>query len=95
VQRSRREVESLERTTDELRGSVNQTKGTRPLPQTEACPIKGYHTICSKSYAKGKQGSTTGKNPSDAVKTEFDRNRDQPPVAQILRAGCTHMLKVF
>jgi penicillin-binding protein 1A len=31
----------------------------------------------------------------DAVKTEFDRNRDQPQVAQILHAGCTHMLKVF
>jgi penicillin-binding protein 1A len=31
----------------------------------------------------------------DAVKTEFDRNRDQPHVAQILHAGCTHMLKVF
>jgi penicillin-binding protein 1A len=31
----------------------------------------------------------------DAVKTEFDRNRDQPQVAQILHAGCTHILKVF
>jgi penicillin-binding protein 1A len=31
----------------------------------------------------------------DAVKTEFDRDRDQPQVAQILHAGCTHMLKVF
>jgi ABC transporter substrate binding protein len=32
---------------------------------------------------------------ADAVKTQFDRNRDQPHVAQILHAGCTHMLKVF
>jgi penicillin-binding protein 1A len=31
----------------------------------------------------------------DAVKTQFDRNRDQPEVAQLLHAGCTHMLKVF
>jgi penicillin-binding protein 1A len=31
----------------------------------------------------------------DAVKTEFDRNRDQPQVAQILHAGCIHILKVF
>ncbi len=31
----------------------------------------------------------------DAVKTEFDRTRDQPEVAQLLHAGCTHMLKVF
>jgi membrane carboxypeptidase/penicillin-binding protein len=31
----------------------------------------------------------------DAVKTEFDRIRDQPQVTQILHAGCTHMLKVF
>jgi hypothetical protein len=26
----------------------------------------------------------------DAVKTEFNRDRDQPQVAQLLRAGCTH-----
>ena len=31
----------------------------------------------------------------DAVKTEFDRDRDQPQVAQLLRAGCTHMRKAF
>ena len=29
------------------------------------------------------------------VKTEFDRQRDQQQVAQILQAGCTHMLKAF
>jgi hypothetical protein len=26
----------------------------------------------------------------DAVTTEFDRQRDQPQVAEILHAGCTH-----
>ena len=31
----------------------------------------------------------------DAVKTQFDRDRDQPEVAQLLRAGCTHMRKAF
>jgi penicillin-binding protein 1A len=31
----------------------------------------------------------------DAVTTEFDRQRGQPQVAQILHAGCTHMLEAF
>src|SRR5215467_13665387 len=31
----------------------------------------------------------------DAVKTQFDRTRDQEEVAQLLRAGCTHMRKAF
>src|SRR6266480_6254449 len=31
----------------------------------------------------------------DAVKTQFDRGRDQQLVAQLLRAGCTHMRKAF
>jgi membrane carboxypeptidase/penicillin-binding protein len=31
----------------------------------------------------------------DAVKVQFDRDRDQPQVAQLLRAGCTHMRKAF
>ncbi len=29
------------------------------------------------------------------VKTEFNRQRDQQQVAQILQAGCTHMIKAF
>jgi hypothetical protein len=29
------------------------------------------------------------------VKTEFNRDRDQPQVAQLLRAGCTQMIKAF
>ena len=31
----------------------------------------------------------------DNVKTEFNRQRDQQQVAQILQAGCTHMIKAF
>jgi penicillin-binding protein 1A len=31
----------------------------------------------------------------DAVKTEFDRARDQPEVAKLLQAGCVHMRKAF
>jgi membrane carboxypeptidase/penicillin-binding protein len=31
----------------------------------------------------------------DAVSTGFDRSADQPQVAQLLRAGCNHMLKAF
>jgi penicillin-binding protein 1A len=30
-----------------------------------------------------------------AVKTEFSRDRDQQQVAEILQAGCTHMIEVF
>ena len=31
----------------------------------------------------------------DAVKTEFSRDRDQHQVAQLLQAGCTHMMQAF
>ncbi len=31
----------------------------------------------------------------DAVQTRFDRTWDQPRVAELLQAGCTHMLKAF
>jgi penicillin-binding protein 1A len=31
----------------------------------------------------------------EAVKTQFDRTRDQQQVVQLLRAGCTHMRKAF
>ena len=31
----------------------------------------------------------------DAIKTQFDRTRDQEQVAGLLRAGCMHMRKVF
>src|SRR6185369_11680856 len=31
----------------------------------------------------------------DAVKTQFDRSRDQEEVSRLLSAGCTHMRKAF
>jgi hypothetical protein len=31
----------------------------------------------------------------DAIKTEFDRDRDQEQVSRLLNAGCNHMLKAF
>src|SRR4029078_9176689 len=31
----------------------------------------------------------------DAVKTQFDRGRDQEEVARLLGAGCAHMRKAF
>src|SRR5512144_1359804 len=31
----------------------------------------------------------------EAVKTQFDRGRDQEEVAQLLSAGCAHMRKAF
>ena len=31
----------------------------------------------------------------DAVKTRFERAQDQEQVAELLRAGCTHMRKAF
>ncbi len=31
----------------------------------------------------------------DAVKTEFSRDGDQHQVAQLLQAGCTHMMQAF
>src|SRR6188508_1593770 len=31
----------------------------------------------------------------DAVKTQFDRGRDQEEVARLLSAGCAHMRKAF
>ena len=30
-----------------------------------------------------------------AVKTQFDRDSDQPEVVEILQAGCTHVMKAF
>ncbi|HEY4861536.1 MAG TPA: hypothetical protein VII14_16560, partial [Xanthobacteraceae bacterium] len=31
----------------------------------------------------------------EAITTRFDRETDQPRVAVLLRAGCTHMRKAF
>src|SRR6516164_4812095 len=48
-------------------------------------------TILVKIFATALQVTTT----PDAVKTQFDRVRDQEQVAQLLHAGCTHMRKAF
>jgi penicillin-binding protein 1A len=51
-------------------------------------------TLLVKLFATALALSQVTTSP-DAVKTEFDRQRDQPQVTQILHAGCTHMLKAF
>src|SRR5215475_13095224 len=51
-------------------------------------------TLLVKIFATALALSQVATTP-DAVKTQFDPGRDQQQVAQLLRAGCTHMLKVF
>ena len=51
-------------------------------------------TLLVKMFATALALSQVTTTP-DAVKTQFDRERDQPQVAQLLHAGCTHMLKAF
>jgi penicillin-binding protein 1A len=51
-------------------------------------------TILVKIFATALALSQVTTTP-DAVKTEFDRVRDQEQVAQLLHAGCTHMRKAF
>jgi penicillin-binding protein 1A len=51
-------------------------------------------TILAKIFATALALSQVVTTP-DAVKTQFDRSRDQDEVAQLLRAGCTHMRKAF
>src|SRR5262244_2944284 len=51
-------------------------------------------TILVKIFATALALSQVTTTP-DAVKTQFDRGRDQEQVAQLLRAGCTHMRKAF
>src|SRR5262245_30234763 len=51
-------------------------------------------TILVKIFATALALSQVTTTP-DAVKTEFDRVRDQEQVAQVLHAGCTHMRKAF
>jgi penicillin-binding protein 1A len=47
-----------------------------------------------KMFATGLALSQVTTAPSE-VKTAFDRDRDQPQVAQLLRDGCSHMRKSF
>ena len=51
-------------------------------------------TILVKIFATALALSQVTTTP-DAVKTRFDRVRDQEQVAQLLHAGCTHMRKAF
>src|SRR5256886_14996052 len=51
-------------------------------------------TILVKIFATALALSQVTTTP-DAVKTQFDRVGDQEQVAQLLRAGCTHMRKAF
>src|SRR5215467_5899568 len=51
-------------------------------------------TILIKIFATALAFSQVASTP-DAVKTRFDRVRDQEQVAQLLHAGCTHMRKAF
>ena len=51
-------------------------------------------TILVKIFATAVALSQVATTP-DAVKTRFDRVRDQEQVAQLLHAGCTHMRKAF
>src|SRR6266851_5233294 len=51
-------------------------------------------TVFVKIFAAALAFSQVAVNPS-AVKTEFSRDRDQRQVAQLLQAGCKHMLDAF
>src|SRR5262245_37996517 len=51
-------------------------------------------TILVKIFATALALSQVAATP-DGVKTRFDRVGDQEQVAQLLRAGCTHMRKAF
>jgi hypothetical protein len=51
-------------------------------------------TILVKIFATALALSQVATTP-DAVKTQFDRVRDQEQVAQLLHAGCTHMRKAL
>src|SRR3977135_4005661 len=51
-------------------------------------------SLCVKIFATALALSQVTTTP-EAVKTEFNRDQDQPQVAQLLRAGCTHMIKAF
>ena len=51
-------------------------------------------SILVKIFATGLALSQVTTTP-DAVKTEFDKDRDQPVVAELLHQGCRQMLKFF
>ena len=51
-------------------------------------------SILVKVFATGLALSQVTTTP-DAIKTEFDKDRDQAAVAELLHQGCNHMLKAF
>ena len=58
-------------------------------------PLQGpMESLLVKIFATALALSQVTTTP-DAVKTEFNRDQDQPQVAQLLRAGCKHMIKAF
>jgi penicillin-binding protein 1A len=56
--------------------------------------IDSMETLLVKIFAVALALSQVTTTP-EAVKTEFDRDHDQPEVARILHAGCVHMRKAF
>src|SRR6266849_7097508 len=51
-------------------------------------------TLLVKMFATALALSQVATAP-EAFKTQFDRAQDQPQVAKLLQAGCTHMRKAF
>src|SRR5215470_7294840 len=51
-------------------------------------------TLLAKIFATALALSQVTTAP-DAVKTQFDRTKDQEQVAQLLSAGCKHMMQAF
>jgi penicillin-binding protein 1A len=57
-------------------------------------PGKGMEMLLIKILATALAFSQVTMSPH-AIKTEFSRDRDQQQVAQLLQAGCTHMIQAF
>ena len=64
----------------------------RPNSSAGQAHLDGSHPV--KIFATALTLSQVTTTP-DAVKTQFDRSRDQPEVARLLSAGCAHMRKAF
>src|ERR1043165_1942792 len=71
---------------DAYRGLAVCTIPSGLIPSMESLLVKIFALALALS-----QVTTT----PDAVKTQFDRTRDQEEVARLLGAGCTHMRKPF
>src|SRR5436189_2385771 len=65
------------------------------FPVGKCSPTRqSMETILVKIFATALALSQVTTTP-DALKTQFDRVRDQEQVAQLLHAGCPHMRKAF